>query len=92
MDLYPWICALYIDSDYWGNSYSSLLLNKAKEDTKISGFNYLYLCTDHIGFYEKYGFHYIGQGYHPWGDESRIYKFDLKNYNLLLTEKNEYNK
>ena len=28
---------------------------------------------DHIGFYERYGFEYVGTGYHPWGDQSRIY-------------------
>lgn len=29
------------------------------------GFNTLYLCTEMIEFYEKYGFKYIGDGYHP---------------------------
>lgn len=74
MDLYPWICALYIKEDYRGNAYGSLLLEKAKEDAKKGGFSHLYLCTDHIGYYEKYGFSYIGVGYHPWGESSRIYR------------------
>jgi len=73
MDLYPWVCALYIEEDYRGNSYSSILINKAKVDAKKSGFNHLYLCTDLIGFYEKFGFEHIGIGYHPWGGQSRIY-------------------
>lgn len=34
-------------------------------------------AIDYIGVYEKYGFQYIGQGYHPWGEESRIYQADL---------------
>ncbi len=74
MDLYPWVCALYIEKDYRGNTYGSMLLEKAKEDAKKGGFSSLYLCTDHIGYYEKYGFTYIGQGYHPWGESSRIYE------------------
>lgn len=74
MDLYPWICALYIDENHRGNSYGALLMEKAKEETKKAGFKHLYLCTDHIGYYEKYGFEYIGKGYHPWGEESRIYQ------------------
>ena len=77
MDLYPWVCALFIEERHRGNQYGSLLLGKAKEDSKKAGFSRLYLCTDHIGFYEKYGFCYIGQGYHPWGEDSRIYEIEL---------------
>jgi len=78
MDLYPWICALYIDEAFRGYFYSSLLIDKAKQDALESGFENVYLCTDHIGFYEKLGFSYLGQGYHPWEDESRIYGIKLK--------------
>lgn len=77
MDLYPWICALYIEENQRGNNYGLLLIDKAKKDAKEAGFEYLYLATDHIGYYEKYGFEYIGQGYHPWGEESRIYECKL---------------
>ncbi len=77
MDLYPWVCAIFIDEKHRGNNYSNLLIEKAKEDSKKAGFENLYLCTDHIGFYEKLGFNYIGQGYHPWEEESRIYQIDL---------------
>lgn len=74
MDLYPWVCALYVEENYRGNAYGSILLEKAKQDARNGGFNNLYLCTDHIGYYEKFGFEYIGIGYHPWGENSRIYK------------------
>ncbi|HOS70111.1 MAG TPA: GNAT family N-acetyltransferase [Bacillota bacterium] len=73
MDLYPWVCALFIEEEYRGNAYGSLLLEQSKIDAKAGGFSHLYLCTDHFGYYEKYGFRYIGTGYHPWGDSSRIY-------------------
>lgn len=76
-DLYPWICALFIEEEQRGNAYATLLMEKAKEDAKKSGFEYVYLCTEHIGYYEKYGFTYIGQGYHPWGEDSRIYEYKL---------------
>ncbi|MBB6499187.1 GNAT family N-acetyltransferase [Pedobacter cryoconitis] len=78
MDLYPWVCALYIDEKHRGKALSKLILDKAREDTVKASFDSLYLCTDHIGFYEKYGYEYIGMGYHPWEEESRIYKLDLK--------------
>lgn len=77
MDLYPWVCALYIEEEYRGNAYAVLLLEKAKEDTRKAGFRYLYLSTEHVGYYEKYGFRYIGQGFHPWGESSRIYEIEV---------------
>lgn len=77
MDLYPWVCALYIEEEYRGNGYGSLLLEQAKIDARMGNFSYLYLSTDHIGYYEKYGYKYIDIGYHPWGDSSRIYAVKL---------------
>lgn len=76
-DLYPWICALFIDEKQRGNAYGKLLIEYAKADAKEAGFEYLYLCTEHVGYYEKYEFKYIGLGYHPWGGESRIYEINL---------------
>ena len=78
MDLWPWVCGLFIEADFRGNGYGSLLLEKAKEDSLRTGFGHLYLATGHIGFYEKYGFEYLGQAYHPWEEESRVYSCRLK--------------
>ena len=61
MDLWPWACALYVEERLRGHA----------------GFGKLYLSTDHAGLYEKWGFRYLGQGYHPWGAESRIYERTL---------------
>ncbi len=73
MDLYPWICALYVDENHRGHAYGARLLEKARADCAGFGFRNVYLSTEHVGFYEKYGFTYLAQGYHPWGGESRIY-------------------
>lgn len=78
MDLYPWISTLFIEQDHRKNNYGFKLIDKACKDAKIAGFKAVYLCTDHIGYYEKYGFEYIGDGYHPWGEVSRIYKYLIK--------------
>ena len=74
MDLYPWFVALFIEENYRGNNLGRLLIEKAKSDSAEIGFKYMYLSTKHIGYYEKFGFEFIGMGYHPWGDSSRIYK------------------
>lgn len=76
MDLYPWICALYIREAYRGHAYGSLLLDRAKKDAGNAGFSHVYLCSDHVGFYEKYGFTCIGTGFHPWGEDSHIFEAD----------------
>lgn len=77
MDLLPWLCALYIEPDCRGHGYGRLLIERAKADSREAGFQSLYLCTDHIGYYEHYGFACIGEGYHPWGERSRIYETRL---------------
>lgn len=77
MDLNPWLCALYIEKEHRGHAYGSILIGRCKEDAKKAGFEQLYLCTDHVGFYEHYGFDYLAQGYHPWGESSRIYRAKL---------------
>ena len=77
MDLWPWLCALYIEEEYRGHSHGSLLIEQIKQDARKQGYPDLYLCTDHVGYYERYGFEYVAQGYHPWGDSSRIYQTKL---------------
>lgn len=77
MDLYPWLCALYIEEDRRGNAFGNLLIEKGKQDAAAAGYHNLYLCTDHVGYYEHYGFERIGTGYHPWGETSGIYRATL---------------
>lgn len=77
MDLYPWLCALFISERERGNNYGTLLIERAKADAKHHGFKYLNLSTDLVAYYENHGFQYIGQGYHPWQEASRIYQIIL---------------
>ena len=77
MDLYPWLCALFIEPEYRGRALGSLLIEKGKEDARKAGFPRLYLCSDHVGYYEHYGFTRIATGYHPWGETSGVFMAEL---------------
>jgi N-acetylglutamate synthase-like GNAT family acetyltransferase len=71
-DLWPWLCALYVEETERGQALGGQMLAHAKSEAKNLGFGKLYLATDHVGYYEKYGFSHIGQCYGP-GDVSRLY-------------------
>ena len=73
-DLYPWLCALFIEKDERGRQLGAKLLEHGRTEASKLGFGKLYLCTDHNGYYEKYGWKYIANGFHPWGEESKIYE------------------
>lgn len=76
-DLYPWLAALFVEPDRRGQGCAGLLIERAKKDARAGGFAALYLASDHVGFYERYGFERIGTGYAPWGESSGIFKADL---------------
>lgn len=72
-DLYPWFAALYIEEGERGQQLGSLLLEHATEQTAEAGFSTLYLTTDHDGFYEKYGWKRMEDGYERDGTPAKIY-------------------
>ena len=73
-DLFPYLCALFVQEKARGNAIGAKLLENARIDGGRLGFDKLYLCTDHTSYYEKYGWEYIAIGNHPGGDTSRIYE------------------
>ena len=72
-ELYPWLCALYVEETQRGRGYGTKLIEHVATETRRLGFSQLHLCTDLEGYYERSGFVYNGLGYHPWGEASRDY-------------------
>ena len=58
-DLSPNVCAVYTEPDCRGRGIAGTLLNLAVADMKSKGITTLYLVTDHVGFYERYGWEFL---------------------------------
>lgn len=58
-DLSPNICAVYTEEAYRNRGIAGKLLNTAVEDCRQKGISPVYLVTNHIGFYERYGWEFI---------------------------------
>ena len=76
--LFPWIGFVFIDEAHRGHRYSGLLLQYALHRAAEQGHSNVYLATDHVGFYEKYGFRYLENRLDIYGEDSRIYYYPLK--------------
>ena len=59
MDLSPNVCAVYTEDDYRKQGIAGKLLDMVTEDMRSKGITPLYLVSDHIGFYEKYGWEFL---------------------------------
>lgn len=58
-DLAPNVCAVYTEKDYRCKGIAGHLLDMVVEDMRGKGISPLYLVTDHIGFYERYGWEFL---------------------------------
>ncbi len=58
-DLSPNVCAVYTEDDYRKQGIAGKLLDMVTEDMRSKGITPLYLVSDHIGFYEKYGWKFL---------------------------------
>ena len=58
-DLTPNICAVYTEESHRRLGIAGKLLNMAVEDLRAKGISPAYLVTDHIGFYERYGWEFL---------------------------------
>lgn len=76
-NLFPWAGFLFTYPQYRGNRYSEQIIKHALAEAKKQGHTKVYLATDHVGLYEKYGFVYLENRVDVWGDDSRIYYIEL---------------
>ena len=58
-DLAPNVCAVYVEEKYRNQGIAGKLLDFVVKSQKEKGISPLYLLTDHIGFYERYGWEFL---------------------------------
>ncbi len=73
-DLFPNVCAVYTEEAFRGQGIAGRLLQTAVEDLRVKGISPVYLVTDHIGFYERYGWEFLCMAHEDGGTEqTRVY-------------------
>lgn len=75
----PYISYLFVGEPFRGNRLSQKLIACVMEYAKKLGFDKVYLVSDHISLYEKYGFIKVDQKPAPWNSNTMetIYMYEL---------------
>jgi GNAT superfamily N-acetyltransferase len=71
--MFPWLGFLYTYPDFRGKRYSEYLLKFVEGEAKLGSHSIIYLGTDHVDLYEKYGYTYLETRKDYLNEETRIY-------------------
>ena len=70
--LTPWIGFVHTAPSYRGHRYAGYLLSHAEVVAASRGFERIYIATDHVGLYEKYGYVYKENRVDYWGSDQQV--------------------
>lgn len=73
-DLTPNLCALFVEEAYRRRGYARALLDNARLEAGAMGFDYLYLVTDHMEFYERCGWDFLTMVAENDGGQIKMYR------------------
>ena len=73
----PWVGFVYTYPEYRGHRHFGKLLERAEALAKEQGKTKIYISTDHIGLYEKYGFKYLKDMESIYGGFARVYEKNI---------------
>lgn len=76
--LTPWIGFVFTRPEYRGHRYAGQLLRHAEAAAAKLGYQKIYIATDHVGLYEKYGYTYQENRIDCWGDDMRVLYKELE--------------
>ena len=72
-DLTPWMGFVYTFPEYRGHHYVGLLMEEIERLARKDGVSEVYISTNHIGLYEKYGCEFKAEMKDIEGETSRVY-------------------
>ena len=76
--LTPWIGFVFTNPEYRGHRYAGKVLAHAEKMAAKLGYGRVYLETDHVGLYEKYGYVYMENRIDCWGEDARVLYKELE--------------
>ena len=59
VDLGPWYATMFVKEEFRGNGYSKILNDAILDEARKRGFSKLYLKSDLVNYYEKFGAKYV---------------------------------
>ena len=74
VDLKPWYATMYVKKEYRGKGYSKILNEAILKEAQKRGFKKVYLKTDLINYYEKFGAIYM----EDLSNSEKLYYIDIK--------------
>ena len=74
VDLKPWYATMYVKKEYRGKGYSKILNEAILKEAKRRGFKRVYLKSDLINYYEKFGAIYM----EDLSNGEKLYCIDIK--------------
>ena len=77
-DLTPWVGFVYTFPEHRGHRYAGLLFDEVERLAKERPAAEVYLSTNHIGLYEKYGWEFFDMMDDMDGEPSRVYVKKIK--------------
>ena len=76
-ELTPWIGFVYTFPGHRGHRYSEKLIKHALSLAKADGHKQVYISSNEVGLYEKYGFKPLQKMKDVWGGETQIFVYAL---------------
>ena len=72
-----WLGIVLIYDGHRGKGYSPIMLEHACRQARASCFSELYLVTEHVNYYERFGFIHIGNAVYEHGLPTKVYRKNL---------------